>query len=104
MDEEKVWREWKEDAAQNPERVDEAEEEDDARSYASARSGSSYSYSSSDSSSGGEDRTGAAAKETVPQQSAARSIEIRQAAGQPQMLHLTVPAMKSNRKRMHCPH
>ena len=28
----------------------------------------------------------------------------RQAAGQPQMLHLTVPAMKSNRKRTHCPH
>jgi hypothetical protein len=55
--------------------VDEAEEEEDARSYASARSGSSYSYSSSDSSSGGEDRIGAAAKETVPQQPAARSTE-----------------------------
>ena len=55
--------------------MEEAEEEDDARSYASARSGSSYSYSSSDSSSGGEDRTGAAAKKTVPQQSAARSTE-----------------------------
>ena len=72
--EEAAWREWREDAAQNLERVDEAEEEEDARSYASARSGSSYSYSS-DSSSGGEDRIGAAAKETVPQQPAARSTE-----------------------------